>query len=182
MYTRFSGDNGQSPARWLRTIKYELPTTFTPSQWLECVDGLLDGKAAYWGDKRPEVKNILSDKNLKHAKDHDVDTFKKLFLSRFAPADKGPEYVIHLMENLLQNATESLEDYYRRAEDLLHAAGGKDGIDLAKLSDPERSILNKVILHYVNGLRESWPKTDSVYQSDSLLQAYLTVAEMDAEC
>ena len=59
MYTRFSGDNGQSPARWLRTIKYELPTTFTPSQWLECVDGLLDGKAAYWADKRPEVKNIL---------------------------------------------------------------------------------------------------------------------------
>ena len=112
MYTRFSGENGQSPARWLRTVKYELPTTFTPSEWLECVDGLLDGKAAYWADKRPEVKNILSDKYLKHANNHDVDTFKKLFLSRFAPADEGPEYVDRLIETLHQDNTESLEDYY----------------------------------------------------------------------
>ncbi|KAK0513882.1 hypothetical protein JMJ35_003604 [Cladonia borealis] len=179
MYTRFSGDNGQSPARWLHTIKYELPTTFTPSQWLECVDGLLDGKAAYWADKRPEVKKILSDKYLKRAKDHDVDTFKKLFLSRFAPADEGPEHVAHLIETLHQNDTESLEDYYRRAEDLLHAAGGKDETDPAKLSKSGKSILKKVISQYVNGLRDEWLESDSAYESDSLLQAYLTTRSED---
>ena len=181
MYTRFSGDNGQSPASWLRTIKYELPTFFTPSQWVECVDGLLDGEAAYWADKRPEVKNILSDKYLKHANDHDVDTFKKLFLSRFTPPDDGPEYVDHLIETLRQNDTESLEDYYRRAEDLLHAGGGKDETDPAKLSKSERRILNKVIHQYVNGLRDERDEEHSAYESDSLLQAYLKTRSDDEE-
>ena len=78
MYTRFSGENGQSAARWLRTLKYELPPTFTAGQWLECVDGLLDGEAARWADMRPNVRKILSDEKLKHAKNHDVDTFKAL--------------------------------------------------------------------------------------------------------
>lgn len=64
MYTRFSGENGQSAARWLRTLKYELPPTFTAGQWLECVDGLLDGTAARWADEQP-VKEILSDEALK---------------------------------------------------------------------------------------------------------------------
>ena len=172
MYTRFSGDNGQSPARWLRTLKYELPPTFTASQWLECVDGLLDGKAARWADTWPDVKTILSDRYLMQAKDGDVDTFKTLLLSRFTPADEGLEEVNHLIETLSQNATESLEDYYRRAQDLLHAYGSKDEIDPLRLSQFERSVLNRVTLNYVTGLHRSCLRSYTSFRGGSLLQAY----------
>lgn len=172
MYTRFSGDDDRNPARWLRTIKYELPPTFTPGQWLECVDGLLDGEAARWADKSPNVKKILSDEDLKHAGKRDVATFKTLFLNRFTPADERLKDVNHMLETLRQNATESLEDYYGRAEDLLLALGGKDKTISVKLSNHETSILKRVIHHYVHGLHYSYLKSNAALQSDSLSKAY----------
>ena len=57
MLSKFSGHN-TSAARWLCTLKYELPSSFTPSQWLECVNGLLEGDAAVWADAHPRVKNF----------------------------------------------------------------------------------------------------------------------------
>ena len=177
MYTRFSGDNGQSPARWLRTLKYELPPTFTASQWLECVDGLLDGKAARWADTWPDVKMILSDEYLVQAKDSDVDTFKTRLHSRFTPVDEGLEDLNHLIDTLSQNATESLEDYYRRAEDLLHASGGEDEIDPLRSNQFERSMLNRVTLNYVKGLRQSCFRSYTTFRGGSLLQTYYTIRE-----
>ena len=88
----------------------------------------------------------------------------------------------HLIETLQQDDTESLENYYRRAEDLLHAGGGKDETDPAKLSNSEQTILEKVISQYVNGVRDEWLKTDSAYRSDSLLQAYMTIRSEDEAC
>ena len=160
MYTRFSGEKGQSAARWLRTLKYELPPTLTAGQWLECVDGLLDGEAARWADMWPNVRNILSDEKLKHAKNHDVDTFKALLLSRFAPAAEDLEEVNYLLENLRQDGTESLQDYYRRAEDLLHALGGRDDIGPVVLGANERSMLTRVIDRFVSGLYEKFLEPD----------------------
>ena len=172
MYTRFSGENGQSPARWLRTLKYELPPTFTAGQWLECVDGLLDGTAAHWADEQPTVKKILSDKALKYAKDQDVDIFKALLLSRFNPGEGHLERVNHLVENLRQDDMEFLQVYYRRAEDLLHALGGRDEIGPAVLGVYERSILTRVISRFVGGLSDAHMKPDVSPERDSLRQTY----------
>ena len=177
MYTRFSGGNGQSAARWLRSLKYELPPTFTAGQWLECVDGLLDGEAARWADMRPDVRKILSDEELKHAKNHDVDTFKALLLSRFTPAAKDLEEVKYQVETLRQDATESLQDYYRRAEDLFHALGGRDEIGPAMLGVNERSILTRVISRFVHGLYDTCMKPDVSPESDSLRQSYMKARE-----
>jgi len=44
MPSKFSGEKGQSALRWLRTLKYELPGDLTSNQWLEYVDGLLEGE------------------------------------------------------------------------------------------------------------------------------------------
>ena len=120
----------------------------------------------------PLSKIFLSEENLKYAQDSQVDVFKTLLLSRFTPADEGLEDVDHLIVTLRQNATESLEDYYRRAEDLLHASGGKDEIDPVKLSDFERCILRRVRLHYVNGLYHSGLKSYTAFHGGSLLQTY----------
>ncbi len=107
-----------------------------------------------------------------HATHHDVDTFKTLLLRRFTPVDEGLEDVGHLIETLRQDATESLEDYYRRAEDLLHVYGGQDGIDPVKLSTPEGFILRRVIRYYVNGLHHSCLRSSTALQGKSLLQTY----------
>ena len=176
MYTRFSGENGQSAARWLRTLKYELPPAFTAGQWLECVDGLLDGEAARWADEQPAVKKFLSDKALEYARNYDVDIFKALFLSRFTPGEGDLEGVNHLLENLRQDPAEFLEVYYRRAENLLHALGGRDEIYPAVLGGNERSILTRVISRFVGGLCEPYMKPDVLPEWDSLRQTYEKVA------
>lgn len=49
-----------------------------------------------------------------------------------------------LVENLRQDATERLDDYYLRAANLLHALGGKDGNESVMLNAYERSMLRKV--------------------------------------
>lgn len=175
MYTRFSGKNGQSAARWLRTLKYELPPTFTMGQWLECVDGLLDGEAARWADMRPNVRKILSDEGLKHANNHHVDRFKALLIGRFAPAD---EDLKHETDYFRQGATESLHHYYRRAEDLLHALGGRDEIDPVVLGANERSILTTVINQYLGGLYGQ-NEPDVEPESVSLLLTYQAIRELE---
>lgn len=90
MYTKFHGTNGQTAARWLRTIELEIPfkSGRHPYKWLESVDGLLIGDAACWADQHPKVKKLLTEENIKHATIYDVDTFIALFLERFAPLEK----------------------------------------------------------------------------------------------
>lgn len=178
MYTKFSGENGQRPARWLRTLKYELPPTFTVSEWLECVDGLLEGQAARWADEQPAVKKVLSDVTLEHAMNQDVDIFKALLLSRFTPGEEDLERVNHLVENLRQGATEDLLHYYRRADDLLYALGGRD-LGPVVLSDNERSILTRVNCRFLDGLDESDLKPDVLPERDSLLRTYVKTREVE---
>ena len=177
MYTRFSGEDGRSPARWLRTLKYELPPRFTAGEWLECVDGLLDGKAAHWADEQPAVRRIMSDVALELAKNHHVDIFKALLISRFTPGKQDLEGVNHLVENLRQGSTEDLIHYYQRAYDLLLALGGRDYIGPDVLSVNERPILTRVISRFLDGLSESDLKLDVAPESVSLIQAYETLRE-----
>ena len=180
MYTRFSGEDGQSPVRWLRTLKYQLPSTFTVEQWLECVDGLLDGTAARWADEQPAVKRILSEEALEYADNHDVDIFKALLLGRFTPGEEDLERVNDLVEILRQDAAESLSDYYLRAERLLHALGVTDQAESAMLNVYERSTLRKVIRHYIDGLYKSYQKPDSAPQGDSLSQTFFKIDQKNA--
>jgi hypothetical protein len=153
MYTKFSGENGQRAARWLRTLEYELPPTFTPRQWLECVDGLLEGDAARWADSHTKVKRLLAQENIQNAGQAEKDTFTSLLLKRFAPVDEENEfYALNITKRLVQSRSESLEQYYRRAEDLLHASGGKDNSDAVALSEDEKAILRHVIEYFIRGI------------------------------
>ena len=179
MYTRFSGEDGRSPARWLRTLKYELPFGFPPGAWLECVDGLLDGKAAHWADEQPAVRRIMSDVVLKSANSHHVDLFKALLIGRFTPGVQNLEGVNHLVENLRQDFKEDLLHYFQRAYDLLLALGGRDYIAPDVLSVNERPTLTRVISRFLDGLSNPDLKLDVAPESVSLHQAYETVREAE---
>lgn len=151
MYTKFSGTDSQSGARWLRTLNYELPGNLTPGQWLECVDGLLEGKAARWADQHPRIKAINEklrgrDNDLSDA---DVDIFEKAVQKRFPPAPCGVQLL------LTQWPEEDLDGYYERAEVHLHTLGGVDSDEDPAPSEKEHAALVKGIEAYVNGIFDS---------------------------
>lgn len=85
MYTKFSSHN-TSAARWLCNLKHELPPFFTPSQWLECINGLLEGDTATWADAHPRVKTIMTEENLQTATDVDIKIFQTALCTRFPPS------------------------------------------------------------------------------------------------
>lgn len=102
-----------------------------------------------------------------------------LLLSRFTPVDGGLDNVSYLIDTLHQDTTESLEDYYRRADDLLHASGGKDKNDSVELSSQERFMLGRVARQFLNGLYNSCLKPYSLLPGCSLLQTYRITREQE---
>ena len=104
-----------------------------------------------------------------------MDIFKALLLSRFTPGEEDLQGVNYMVEELYQGATESLDAYYLRAEGLLHALGVKDQPETTRLSVYERSMLRKVIRHYIDGLCQSYPRPDSASPGDSLSQTFLKI-------
>lgn len=153
MYTKSSGDNGQRAARWLRTLEYELPPIFIPRQWLECVDGLLEGDTARWADSHSKVKRLLTHENIQNAGQTEKDILTSPLLKRFAPVDEANERnALNITRRLVQSRSESLEQCYRRVEDLLHASGGKDKSDAVALSENQRAILRHVTEHFIRGI------------------------------
>ncbi|KAK4690885.1 hypothetical protein P7C71_g6001, partial [Lecanoromycetidae sp. Uapishka_2] len=164
MYSKFHGTNGQTAARWLRTLKFELETDRTHpyelnnGDWLQLIDGLLEGDAALWADQHPKVKELFSDERTKHATKNDVDTFKALFRERFAPLAENTEEAANIAEfrTLRQRPKEELQDYYRRAEDIFSGEKGHSALRWLRTLDHElpNHLTPNQWLKYVDGLLE----------------------------
>ncbi|KAL2040869.1 hypothetical protein N7G274_006327 [Stereocaulon virgatum] len=93
-------------------MEYELPPISTPRQWLECVDGLLEGDAARWADSHAKVKRLLTQQNIQNAGQSEMDTFTSLLLKRFTPVDEDDEMnALDITTRLVQSRSESLEQY-----------------------------------------------------------------------
>jgi len=150
MPSKFSGENGQSALRWLRTLKYELPGDLTSNQWLEYVDGLLEGEAARWADQHPRVRKMMKEEHLKadHNKEEDVKVFEDALKRRFPSTTEAQE------EALIQQPKEPLDNYYRRTETSLHIAGGVDRDEKPPPTSEESNILVERIEAYVHGLHD----------------------------
>ena len=82
----FRGTYGQSAAQWFQQFEKEMAYyaiedgSIPPGKYLQMVDVLLDGDAAYWIDTNPGVMALLSDSNPTQAT---VDRVKMLFMKRF---------------------------------------------------------------------------------------------------
>ena len=120
---------------------------------MESVDGLLEGDAARWANSHPKVKRLLTHENIQNAGKTEKDIFTSVLLKRFTPVDEANQKdALNITRRLVQSRSESLEHYYRRAEDLLHASGGKDNSDAVVLSEDERAILRHVTEHFIRGI------------------------------
>ena len=72
----------------------------------------------------------------------DIKAFGALLFKRFTPVEKhNKDDVSKKIWTLAQQPTEALGHHYRRAEDLLHAAGGEGKPDTVALSSSEIAFL-----------------------------------------
>ena len=151
----FSGTTGVSAVRWLRSLKTSLPDNLSPSEWLLRVDGLLVGDAARWADQHPRVKKILTnDHLLHHVTESDIKTFTRALIARFPiPEQCSPNKSELQLMFLKQGEIEGFDEYYRRAETLLHHIGGVDRTE-SPLTDDEESSLKKVLMQFIHGIHD----------------------------
>lgn len=60
----------------------ELAGRRSPGTWLARVDAHLEGQAASWAEKTPEIISILSDEGIENATISDKNTFVQLLIVR----------------------------------------------------------------------------------------------------
>lgn len=158
--TKFDGTG--AARRWLRILKEELAGPLSPGTWLERADARLDGRAASWAERTPEIICIFSDKGIENATVEDKNKFVQLLLQEF-PGDScnviTGEQASSGLSSLSQKEDEDLYTYYRRTEALLRGIHGKDrvtnnGTDTIILSPPEQYLLKDTIMKYILGIRD----------------------------
>lgn len=157
--TKFDGSFAAS--RWLPILKEELAGPLSPSTWLERADSRLEGRAASWAERTPEVVRILAVDNIAAATAEDKNTFIQLLIQEF-PGDSRDvitdEKANAELSNLAQKEDEDLYTYYRRTEGLLKGIHGRDqvtksGRDTVTLSPAEQQLLKDTIMEFILGIR-----------------------------
>lgn len=123
--TKFDGSGAAS--RWLRVLEEELPDQLILCTWLKQSDACLEGQAALWAEKTPEIINILSDEGIENATAEDKNTFVQLLVQDF-PGDSRnvitDGQASSELFSLSQKEGEDLYTYYLRTEGLLKGIHG----------------------------------------------------------
>ncbi len=168
--SKFSGTDGVSAARWLRSLIHDLPADLSLSQWFSRVDSLLVSDAARWAEQHPRVRRMLTDEYYLHDA-ADINTFTRAITARFPPVEKPTVKQARLQLMFLkQSQDETLDSYYRRAESLLYAVGGVDRHE-GPLSHVEELGLSKVLEKYIHGLCDEGLKENVIlYHQQRTLQ------------
>ena len=154
-------DGSFAASRWLRILKEELTGQLIPGTWLERADARLEGRAASWAERTPEVVRILAVENIGAATVEDKNTFIQLLIQVF-PGDSRDviidEKASAELSSLAQKEDEDLYTYYRRTESLLKGIHGRDqvtnsGRDTVTLSPAEQQLLKDTIMKFILGIR-----------------------------
>lgn len=161
LMTKFDGSSAAN--RWLRVLKEELAGQLSPGTWLERADARLEGRAASWAERTPEVIRILADENIGTATIQDKNTFIQILVQEF-PGDSRDaitdERASAELLSLAQKEDEDLYTYYRRTEGLLKAIHGRDqvtnnGRDTVILSPSKQQLLKDTIMRFILGIKDS---------------------------
>ena len=154
--TKFDGSG--TAERWLGVLEEELPKDLTPATWLKQANTRLDGCAAAWADRTPEIKRIL---RLTSATTDDKDVFIRLLCQEFAGNQSDvmtEEQASTELTTLSQKEDENLYTYYCRTETLLIGISGRDrvthdGENTVILNKAEQHILKDIIAKFGFGLK-----------------------------
>jgi hypothetical protein len=150
--------SGNEPAsRWLKRFEYELNGVtkkeegISPTKYLTNLELLLTGEAASWAENDRKVRSIL-DKNI--PLQVDVEQVKELLKKKF-PIKINPvkPTLDRVLQDLRQDPSESIREYYDRGLEILVDAGGQDRYPSDnELTGLEESMLETFTRFWVKGL------------------------------
>lgn len=152
----FTGVGGQNARRWLfrfharHGLNPETGQSRAPGDWLESVNGHLEGDAAFWADKNPLVRRICHPDHLEKATPEDVVEFRRLFLERWEDEVEEATNPMNDIQNLRQEVGETLRDYYKRADSHLKLTGAAEMP--ASATQLQTYVNDTVIERFVRGL------------------------------
>ncbi|SLM35097.1 hypothetical protein LPUS_04151 [Lasallia pustulata] len=190
LYGSFTGKTGQSAARWLKKVEWELEKhagddgSVDPSRFLWAVDLLLADDAAAWAETTPGIVELLEHP----APNADtVAQFKGLFNQRY-PSKVPEPSVVHFdseISDLRQKDDEALVTYYQRTTSLISRVGGRDRPreitpSTPALSPLEAAMLDTVMRAFTRGIRDSDIRRDALrglVSSDRSLYGVYSISE-----
>lgn len=157
--TKFDGSGAAS--RWLCVLEEELPDKLSPSTWLKRAGARLDGRAASWADRTPEIIRFLFGDAINNATIEDKNTFIRL-LTQESPGNHcdamTEEQASTELSTLSQKENEDFHSYYRRTETFFIGISGKDqvthnGANTITLNRAKQYILKDTITKFIFSLK-----------------------------
>lgn len=163
------GEYGNNSFIWLLEVERHREKESSPSMCLQHIDRHLEGEAAHWVLNTPDVRVLIYKGYMGLATELDLEAFHRVLTQRFKPTvesrkEMNKSHPRFPLSYLKQAASESLEEYYRRARDLLIALHGRDD-EYDTLTPLEISLRSIAVMQFVSALREDWPASEGSLQS-----------------
>lgn len=159
----FTGRNGQSAARWLKKVTYELKKNsgrdeVPPKEFLQAVEFLLSDDAEDWIESHKEANNLLS---IREPTQADVDKFVVLLEKKFPakPKDTSRKGFVAELRELQQEANETITMYYKRVVNMMTQVDVRDrptSTDDEDLNFLEESMLDNILEAFTRGFRDEY--------------------------
>ena len=165
------GEYGKSASLWLADMERHREEGSSPSMYLQHIDRHLEGQAAKWVLNTPNVRLLIYRGYMDSATEFVVEAFHEALSNHFKLTnedviDSFNADATSLIDKLKQRSSESLEDYYGRAREVLLALHGRDGQN-DTLTPQEISLRWIVVGWFVSGLCGEMLR-DEVYQQHVL--------------
>ncbi|KAI0995340.1 hypothetical protein K3495_g12841 [Podosphaera aphanis] len=129
----------------------------TPLEFFRAVEILFEGEASMWLDSNPRLELFIE--NRSSTTEENVESFKRALCEKFrshaVELQKKRGNTHQEINKLAQGERETLEDYHKRAQDLLWRAHGKD-VPLPgepALTPLESELLSNLVYNVVSGMR-----------------------------
>ncbi|KAI1003747.1 hypothetical protein K3495_g4461 [Podosphaera aphanis] len=123
-------DGLEAAGKWLRKLAFDLQSAEvneTPLIFFQAVDLNFAGEASDWVDSSPQFQVFTEQLEVPTAKD--VEDFKKAVQSRFPTkysTVRSEKLIEQDLNNLAQEASEPLSEYYGRAQHLLRRTNTRE--------------------------------------------------------
>ncbi|KAI0991304.1 hypothetical protein K3495_g16883, partial [Podosphaera aphanis] len=123
-------DGTEDAGRWLRNLSFDLENAEveeTPKTFFQSIDLCFMKEPARWLDSTPQFQRLTEQIDIPTAAD--VKEFKRAFIARFSLShrvEESEESVQEDTNNLSQGPSETLLEYYGRAQHLLRRSHTRD--------------------------------------------------------
>lgn len=156
-----TGKNGQSAARWLKKVTYELKKSsgrdeVPPRHFLQALEFLLSDDAEDWIESHREANSLL---NIKEPTQADVDKVVIQLEKKFPakPKDTSRKGFVAELRELQQEANETITMYYKSVVNMMTQVDVRDrptSLGDEELNFLEESMVDNILEAFTRGFRD----------------------------